>query len=343
MKLKTKDVRCVLRLLDDIIEEYKEEKQKKKRDWRTYEQQLANRIKTAVRELEPLIIEATSSIERIGNETRGRKPKLTLEQKVELLLIKHLIEKSNREMSNMLVIFSLLSDIDVSYKSVERLYSDEEVRLALMNLHTLILKKKGVSNPNCSGDGTGYSLTIKQHYASSAQKLKDKSNKESKKKSNKGPKKIGRYIFSFRLMDLDTRMYIGYGISLKSEQEAFYKAMEMVGSTVVGSIRLDRYYALQSYVKYIENLFGKDVVIYVIPKKNATIKGPQKWKEILEDFVKDTKGFLGEYFRRNQSESGFSEDKRRFGWKIPQKRTERIETNNFCSSLWHNVLWIGKN
>ena len=343
MKLKTKDVREVVRLLDNIIEEYKEDKTEKKRDWRTYEQQLVNRIKTAIRELEPLIIEATSSIEIIKAETRGRKPKLTLKQKVELLFIKHLIEKSNREMSNMLVIFSLLSDIDVSYKSVERLYSDEGVFLALLNLHILILKKKGVSNPDCTGDGTGYSLTVKQHYASSAQKLKDKSNKESKKKSNKGSNKMGKFIFSFRLMDLDTRMYIGFGIGLKSEQEAFYKAMEMAGSTDIGSIRLDRYYALQSYVKYIEDLFGKEVIIYVIPKKNVTIRGSWKWKKVLEDFVDDTKGFLGEYFKRNQSESGLSEDKRRFGWKIPQKRPERIETHNFCTSLWHNMLWLGKN
>ena len=232
MRLKTKDVRDVVQLLDDIIEEYKEERPEKKRDWRTYEQQLVNRIKTAIRELEPLIIEATSSIDIIKGETRGRKPKLTLKQKVELLLIKHLIEKSNREMSSMLVIFSLLSDIDVSYKSVERLYSDEGVFLALLNLHTLILKKKGVSNPDCTGDGTGYSLTVKQHYASSAQKLKDKSNKESKRKSKKESKKMGKFIFSFRLMDLDTRMYIGFGIGLKSEQEAFYKAMEMGSCTL---------------------------------------------------------------------------------------------------------------
>ena len=138
-------------------------------------------------------------------------------------------------------------------------------------------------------------------------------------------------------------MYIAFGVGLKSEQEAFYKAMEMAAATEVGSLRLDRYYSLQSYVKYIEEIFGKDVTIYVIPKKNVTIKGPLKWKEILEDFINDTQGYLGEYFRRNQSESGFSEDKRRFGWKIPQKRIERIETNNFCTSLWHNLLWMGEN
>lgn len=238
-------------------------------------------------------------------------------------------------MSGMLAIFSLLSDIDVSYKYVERLYSDEEVFLVLLNLHTLILKKKGVKNPDCSGDGTGYSLTIKKHYASVAQKLKNKTNKKGSK--------MGQFIFSFKLMDIDTRMYLGFGKSYKSEKDAFDNAIKMVKGSEINSIRLDRYYALQMYVEYIENLFGKDVEIYVIPKKNATIKGTLKWKMVLYDFVNDTKGFLGEYFKRNQSESGFSEDKRRFGWKIPQKRPDRIETYDFCTSLWHNLFWLGGN
>jgi transposase len=136
-------------------------------------------------------------------------------------------------------------------------------------------------------------------------------------------------------------MYIGYGTGFKSEQEAFNKAVKMAEAVGMDSIRLDRYYALQKYVRVFEKLFGKDIMIYLIPKKNATIRGPWKWKKILEDFVNDTKGYLVEYFRRNQSESGFSEDKRRFGWKIPQKKPERIDANNFCTSLWHNMLWLG--
>lgn len=60
-----------------------------------------------------------------------------------LLLLKHLVDKSNRDISMMLVLFSLLSEIDVSYKTVERLYSDEEVLMVLHNLHVLMLKKKG--------------------------------------------------------------------------------------------------------------------------------------------------------------------------------------------------------
>ena len=335
MKISTNDVRTVVELLDSIIEEYIEEKPETKRDWRTYEQQLAHRLKIAMDMLHPLVEEAIQTIEIVVFETRGRKPKLTLQQKVELLLIKHFIEKSNREMSSMLMIFSLLSGIDTSYKSVERLYSDDKVFLVLLNLHSLILKKKGIRNAHCSGDGTGYSLTIKHHYASIAQNLKDK--------TNEGLKKSERFVFSFRLLDLDTRMYIAYGTGLKSEQEAFYKAMMMVGSTGIESIRLDRYYSCQQYVEFFESLFGKNIDVFIIPKKNATIKGSWKWKRTLDYFVNDTKGFLEEFFQRNQSESCFSEDKRRFGWKIAQRRPDRIDTHNFCTSLWHNMLWMGRN
>ena len=42
----------------------------------------------------------------------------------------------------MLVIFSMLSGIDMSYKTIERFYSDDEVIAAIYNLHFLILKEK---------------------------------------------------------------------------------------------------------------------------------------------------------------------------------------------------------
>ena len=91
---------------------------------------------------------------------------IKLKHRVKLLLIKQLVGESNRMFSSMLVIFSMLSDIDVSYKSVERLYSDMEVILAIHNLHILLLKKKGMDSSDATGDGTDYSLTIKRNYKS---------------------------------------------------------------------------------------------------------------------------------------------------------------------------------
>ena len=122
----------------------------------------AKRIRDAIKSLGPLIHEAVSAI-HVDDSGPGRPSVLTLEQKVKLLLIKQLVGKSNREFAYMLEIFSMISYI--SYKTVERLYSDELVMMALHNLHVLLLKKKGIKESDATGDGTGYSLTVKKNHA----------------------------------------------------------------------------------------------------------------------------------------------------------------------------------
>ena len=164
-----------------------------------------NRIKGAVKNLEPLIDEATDLKIQRG---QGRKPDLELKQRVMILLLKGLFGKSNKMMASILSLFSLLFGIDVSYKTIERLYSDQKVEMAIHNLHILILKKKGVNDVNGCGDGTGYSLTIRKHYASETIKRKDKA-KESMTKLGKA------FVYSFKMLDLESKMYIAYGTSLK--------------------------------------------------------------------------------------------------------------------------------
>lgn len=336
--IRSKQVREITKIIDDIIEHYKKTSEDKKRDWRTYEQKFAERIKTAMQELSPLIEEAITSFKVYKGETRGTKPKLSLKQKVILLLLKHLFGKSNRAMSSMLIIFSLLTDVDVSYKTVERLYSDNEVIIALHNLHQLILKKKGIKEANCGGDGTGYSLTIRKHYSNEAQKLKEKA-KVAKKVSDK---KRRVFIYSFAFIDIETRMYVAFGSSFVSEQKAFFQAIKMAKECRIRikKLRLDKYYSKQMYVKLLEEAFG-DIEIFLIPKSNATVKGTVKWKDMLNYLILDPISYLEEYFKRNQSESGIAEDKKRTGWRIMQKREERVYTANFCTALWHNLFWYG--
>ncbi len=337
MKVNTKEVRDVVSILDDIVKEYKEEHPEKKRDWRTYEQRVAERLKTAFKELKPLVHEAASSISFTSGETRGAKPSLTVEQRVLALLIKHIIGKSNRNMAAMFAVFSLLSDIDVSYKTVERFYSDPEVITVLHNLHILLLKKKGVNSVDGSGDGTGYGLSIKVHYASAAQKFKDKI-----KTGEEQEHKKRLFIYSFALLDLKSRMYIGTGTSFRSEKEAYHTAIAMAKAAGINvtSLRLDRYFSNQSDVEKLVANFGK-LDLYLIPKTNSTVEGPWDWKRMLFRFVTDVTQYLEEYYRRNQSESCFAEDKKRTGWRLGQKRPERIDTANMLTSLWHNLYWLG--
>ena len=133
----------------------------------------------------------------------------------------------------MLDIFSMLSGIDVSYKTVERLYSDDEVIMAIHNLHALILKRKKVTNSDATGDGTGYSLTVKKNYESHAQHLKDKAKENpdhgKDARESKGHKKR-LFAYSFAIMDLQSRLYIAFGSSMKSEREAYYRAMDLLST-----------------------------------------------------------------------------------------------------------------
>jgi transposase len=207
------------------------------------------------------------------------------------------------------------------------------VRLAIYNLHILLLKKRGITSVDLCGDGTGYSVHISEHYATISQKRKEKS------KENTGAQK---FVYSFAIMDLNSRLYVAFGFSLKSEKEAFLESIDMLKDLgfQVNSFRLDKYFSCEVYAEMIENNFGK-VILYLIPKTNIAHLGLGIWKDNVLRFVDDVFEFLKEYFKRNHSESGFSEDKKRTGWKIPQKIPIRIDTAINLTNLWHNLYWFG--
>jgi transposase len=321
-----KAVKLRLKQLDMfLLDKYKDIYEYKRKNPIGYDIDFCNALKSAIKELNPLVYASTQGLQIYqGN---GPKPKLDLKQKVTIILFKTLIEKSNRMMSCLLDVFLLLLGIDISYKSIERLYSDEDVYLALCNLNTLIIRQKKVEEIDASGDATGYSLTITKHYRNHAQRLKNKA------KISKGKKK--NFLYKFALMDLDSKMYVAYGTSLRSEKEAYRIAMRMLEKSEVSlkSIRLDRYYSNPGDI----NEF-KGIKAYFIPKKNVTLGNGLYWNERLEEFVDDTFEYLKEYFRRNNSESAFATDKKILGWKINQKRADRMDTAVFCRVIWRNLF-----
>jgi len=200
----------------------------------------------------------------------------------------------------------------------------------------LLLKKKNIGKVDATGDGTGYSMIISKHYESYIQKLKDKG-KENKIK-NKKKKRL--FAYTFRTMDLKSKIYIAYGTSMKSEKEAFEKAMKMLETlnpdVELETIRLDRYYSSPGYV----DKFG-DAMVYIIPKKNATLNGSIKWKNTMKEFVGNTLEYLGQYYLRNNSENGFSADKKMLGWGVMQKRNDKIDCALKTICLWHNLFNFG--
>jgi transposase len=315
MQITAKIAQQMVEVLEEIKEEFPDE-EKARYPFTEWEQK-RRRVKERLREL-PRYVERAADMITFEEKGPGRPRKLELGQRTMLFLVARLMNKSNRDVEDLLELFEPLFGFKVSYKSIERLYSDEEVKLVLHNLFLLLLRDEGVSG-DFAGDGTGYSLSIEKHYRSK-------------------PKKKGKdYDYVFRVIDIQTGMYVGYGYSKKSEMEAFNRAMGMLEKlgVKVDSISLDRYYSSRKVLK----MFDKNVAVYVIPKKNIAKLGFE-WFRVIRRIMENPRGFLKRYFMRNLSEAGFSADKRRFGWRIRQRREDRQEMAMLSIALLHNIFTV---
>ena len=228
------------------------------------------------------------AVEAINREEQkmDRPPKLDLENKANLYILVRFLNKSNRLAEQSLGYFQPLFGVDVCYKHIERLYGDPEAKLALHNLFVLLLKEESVSG-DYAGDGTGYSVSVENHYRINP-------NKYSKK-----------FVHFFSLIDLASGMYVGCGISRFSEWGAFQKAVAMLRrvGAAIKSIRLDKYYGTCKVIR----MFDRLVSLFLVPRKNIVRVGG--WVAILGKMMVSLVVFLLEYFRRDLSESGFCADK----------------------------------
>jgi len=303
----------------DVLEEIKDEifpEENKKYPFAEWERK-REKVKKRLRNLPEYVKRSVDMISFKGNGA-GRKKKLDLEERVMLFLFARMMNKSNRDVEDLLVMFGPLFGVQANYKYIERLYSDQQVRTVLHNLFILLLRDEGVSG-DFSGDGTGYSLSVTKHYRTS-------------------PKKKGKdYLYSFRIIDVDTGLYVAYGYSKKSEMDAFNNAMEMLKTMGVSidSMSLDKYFSSRKVLR----LFGRETALYLIPKKNIVNFGLE-WSRIIRRMIEDPYLFIKNYYLRNLSETGFSADKRRFGGVIRQKREDRQEMALMSIAFLHNIFTV---
>jgi transposase len=314
MKLTVKSTKELLQVLDETKEDLFKDRQCMY-PYTEWEHKRAQ-VKQRLHQLPEYVHQAVEVINRAEHKM-GRPPKFDLEKKVNLFILVRFLNKSNRLAEESLQYFQPLFGVDVSYKYIERLYSDPEVKLALHNLFVLLLKEEGASG-DLAGDGTGYSVSVENHYRTN-------------------PNKFGKkFVHFFSLIDLATGMYVGCGISRLSEWDAFSKAVAMlrrIGATI-RSIRLDKYFSTRKVIR----MFDRSVSLFLIPKKNITKIGA--WADILTRMKASPVDFLSEYYHRNICESGFSADKGRFGSLVRQRREDRQQTALFSNALFHNIYAI---
>ena len=195
-------------------------------DSKEYEETYRKRLLGMSLELRSMIDHASS----IAINEFGRPSLLDAKEKAFILMTKEVMKLSNRRMADEMPLFGI--ERIISYKTVKRLYSDPLVIMIMNNIFIETLRKKEIGRCDVTGDGTGYSLTVTKHYRSMREK-----HGESVKR--------GQFVYSFALMDLSTRIYIGYAVSLRSEKDAYMKAIEMISKLRIAlvSIRLDRLYS----------------------------------------------------------------------------------------------------
>lgn len=314
MRLTVKSTKELLQVLDETKEDLFKDRQcvYPYTEWEHRRAQVKERLHS----LPEYVHQAVEVINR-EEQKMGRPPKLELEKKVNLFILVRFLNKSNRLAEESLQYFQPLFGVDVSYKYIERLYGDPEVKLALHNLFVLLLKNEGASG-DLAGDGTGYSVSVENHYRTN-------------------PNKFGKkFVHFFSLIDLATGMYVGCGISRLSEWDAFSKAVAMlrrIGATI-RSLRLDKYFSTRKVIR----MFDRTVSLFLIPKKNIARIGA--WGDILTRMMASPVDFLSEYYHRNICESGFSADKGRFGSIVRQRREDRQQTALFSNALFHNIYAI---
>lgn len=314
MRINRSIARQMIEVLDELQEQLKG-RNKSPYPYKEWEQK-RELVKQRIRKLSDYVDQAASMI--TAHKGTGRPKNGDLAKRTLIFLFARLMNKSNRDTEHLLEVFFPFFGIRMSYKSVERLYSDPEVQAVLHNLFILLLQDEDITG-DCAGDGTGYSLNVTKHYRTN-------------------PKKRSKdYRYAFRIIDIHTGMYIGMGYSAVSEMQAFQQAREMVGRLGISitKIRLDKYFSSEKVMK----LFGPSVDVVVIPKKNSTRLG-MYWTRIFRKIRESPVGYLKDYYKRNLSEGGFSSDKGRFGGMIRQKRDDRQETALFSIGLLHNLFFV---
>ncbi len=282
------------------------------------------KIRTQLRAVfKQINVDVEKAFEKIKIKNRNGRPLKDRKQLTKLHLFQNYLNLTNRDMEMFADMFLLNGQETYSYKTIERAYEDKVVQKIL---HYIYISSCGKPREiEASADGSGQSLVISKHYRTDRLKdLKEKTETHKRKE----------YVYEVAILELKTNLYVGFATGFKSEKELFLEALKVVKDNgfKIKSMVLDRGYSYQS----IFECFDEDTKVMTIPKSNATIKGPKKWKEMLKHWIRYPFGYLKRYFKREASEANFSRDKRKHGV-IKQKIKTRIINTSWARAILHNL------
>ena len=145
MRITQQDYEPLRDFFEDLMSRYREEFSiPVTTNWRDYEYFYMQRMKGIALELRAMINESSSFLV----EEFGRPSLLNAKGKVFVILVNEIFRLSNRKAAYPLPLLGISKDI--SYKTVERLYSVPLLPMILNNLLMNSLKRKGIASVDAS-------------------------------------------------------------------------------------------------------------------------------------------------------------------------------------------------
>jgi len=234
---------------------------------------------------------------------------------------------SNRVAQGYMLLFKEKLDLTTvySYKTIERAYSDMEVRQILEEVFELTNTPIRDLEHEFGPDATGLSTSSKQNYE----------NDRAKNQTSKGYEKVlvmvglkYKIISSFRYANKPIDHESPYFESLLRETACRYGRLGLVAG--------DAAYLSRANCDLVAKLGG---VPRFYPKKGTTLrqKGSAAWRKMLEDLIADPQKWLKDYHKRSNVEGCFSTLKRDNPLPLRKELDERKEQEAFTRACNLNI------
>ena len=271
-------------------------------DWTNYDLAQTSEINDMLLLIRDIVNQAAYNLD-LPNQTEPKgagRPKHNPIDGAKMVLMAQYFGLSNRVAQGYMLLFKEKLDLTTvySYKTIERAYSDMEVRQILEEVFELTNMPIRDLEHEFGLDATGLSTSSKQNYE--IDRAKDQ--------TSKGYEKIlvmvglkYKIISSFRYANKPADHESPYFETLLRETAARYGRLDLVGG--------DAAYLSRHNCDLVASV-GATPRFY--PKKGTTLrqKGSVAWRKMLVDLVLDPQKWLEDYHKRSNVEGCFSTLKR---------------------------------
>lgn len=325
-----------------------EEKEKRRIDWRKYDEAQVNEIADVLQMMNDSV---DTSFERMRLREPKKKrlpgrPRIPTDDLAKVMLLQCYFGFSNRVAAGFLrMVTAIQFSRGFSYKTVERGYDPDRTKPIFDEIFRL-MNEWGNSDENAASiDGTGDPTTMKVNYES---KRAEQRNKKQRKcgiseVENHMPMQDKKHDFQYDVLSVGVHTKIVAGFSTADDHKIgeLSQATAVVEQTAQNvpnfAIMLgDTLYANRPFCGLVSS-YGAE--LYSLPKSNAHLKasGIADWKRMTYEFILDPQGFLNTYHDRSMSETVNSMIKRREPIPIRKRLSWRKSMEEYLKINIHNI------